>query len=366
MRWLDENPVDLYKYFETIGNNCEFGIVQRKAGFDPLGLFRNVGFLNVEQIIGAIVANLDGMFDDGNYSYDSRPGWSDYSLVCHRFGFVFHSAVPISIERGTAEWHQQIRRNLGSFRFLKEKFRDDLVSGEKILIYRSKQTASMALVRELHAAIRSRGPCWLLYIMEAPDRPFGWVDLIDDDLLVGGIAQLSNENPPRIDFPAWEAIARTALAIRFGAGGIPPSWRSPGADTRGTNEPPPPRAGLDVLSHRLIGEAAVQKPVFHYLVDGAEPGDTYLALAWIYISRDFKGRDVGLAILGCESLRFCKVDLTRREQWQQIWVMARFPEGHRKFVPCLLVDADAGSLMYTAGWDFGRFESASLPSPSKA
>jgi len=72
MRWLDEKPVELYKNFETIGNNCEFGIVQRKAGFDPLGLFRNVGFLNVEQIIGAIVANLDGMFDDGNYSWALR------------------------------------------------------------------------------------------------------------------------------------------------------------------------------------------------------------------------------------------------------------------------------------------------------
>jgi hypothetical protein len=39
------------KALEGIGNNCEFGIVQRYFGYDPPGLFRNVGFYSVKIII---------------------------------------------------------------------------------------------------------------------------------------------------------------------------------------------------------------------------------------------------------------------------------------------------------------------------
>lgn len=363
MSWLDAPPPELYRHFETIGNNCEFGIVQRKVGFDPLGLFRNVGFLNVGQIIRAIATNLDGMFEEGNYSYESRPGWSDYALICHQFGFVFHSAVPREVPFGTAEWERHIGRNIAAFSFLKQKLQEDLVSGEKILVYRSKQTVPSPLVRDLHAAIRSRGPCWLLNVMEDPQKPFGWAEMVDDGLLLAAVAQLSNENPPRIDFAAWEAIARRVLAIRFGAPGSPPSWRSPGADTQPTRDVSPPQPGLCVLSHRFERSVSVRQPAFHYLVAGAEAGALYIALAWIYLPREFRGRDVGMAIFGCASERFAKPDLFVREKWQQAWVIARFAGGHAQFVPCLLVEADPGSVIYSAGWDFGRFSSAAQRAP---
>jgi hypothetical protein len=357
MKWLKEQSSDLYQRFEGIGNNCEFGILQRKAGFDPPGLFRNVGFLNVEQIIHAIVTNLDGMFEGGNFFYELRAGWPDHTLICKRFGFSFHSGIPAATATGTPEWDRQTQKNLAAFRFLKEKFRADLVSGDKILVYRSKQAVPIGRVRELFAAIRSRGPCSLLYVVEDAGKPSGWVDLIEDGLLMGAVPCLSNENPPRIDFAAWEAIARTALTNRFGAEGLPPAWRSPGADTRGVSDRPPPRPELDVLAHRLTRDATAGTPVFHYLIEGAAGGANYLALAWIYLSRDFRGRDAGIAMLGCSSLRFGKADLTRLERWQQVWVVAHVPVGHRTLVPSLLLDAEAGSLIYTAGWDFGRFES---------
>ena len=356
MAFQPQQESGLFQLFESLGNNCEFGIVQRRAGYDPPGLFRNVGFLSVEQIIFAISSDFASMFDDGTYSYDIRPGWPDYTLTCHRFGFTFHSGLPVSIIKGTPEWDREAGKNLAAFRFLKRKLREDFTTGEKIFVYRSKQAVPLDRVRELHSAIRSHGFGWLLYVHESTEKPSGWVSLIDDRLLIGTMARVSNENPPQIDFAAWDAIARKALRVRYGAGGLPPDWRSPGADTAETLAVPPPVPGLVVLSHRLTIDASSGNPVFHYVIKGVKPDMTHLAVVWVYLGNDFRGSDVGLAIWGRASLRFAKANLAERG-WQQMWVIARSATDDPLLIPSLVVEAEAGSVLYTAGWDFGRYES---------
>ena len=71
--------IEVLSRFESLGNNCEFGIVQRSAGYDPPGLFRNVGFLDVEQIISAVSHNLEGMFEPGRYELTAPEGWLDWA-----------------------------------------------------------------------------------------------------------------------------------------------------------------------------------------------------------------------------------------------------------------------------------------------
>jgi hypothetical protein len=211
----DNIPVgELYMPFEGLGNNCEFGIVQRLAGYDPPGLFRNVGYLRADAMISLIENNLAGMFDEGAYKFVKPDGWPDYRLDCLRYGFFFHTAIPATLEQDSAAWQRKAKDAVASFRFLKRLFQDDLKTGEKTFVFRFIEPLEPRMQRQFLQAIRKHGPGWLLYIRQDPAYPEGFVELAEDGLLIGAIDKLSNENPPQINAKAWEHIARKAIDLR--------------------------------------------------------------------------------------------------------------------------------------------------------
>ncbi len=208
----------LAKCFESLGNNCELGIVQRANGYDTPGLFRNTGFLHIAQIIHALESHFAGMFESGRFDYIIRGGWPDYALHCRQHGFVFHTGIsceqPLSAEI--------CARNVAAFQFMLQKLRRDLDLGEKIFVYRSEQPIPDSEIARLHAAIRAYGPGWLLYVREDRAAPRAGVVLHSPGLLVATVPQLSNSNPPDIDMPAWDRVASMAVGLHESATARPP------------------------------------------------------------------------------------------------------------------------------------------------
>ncbi len=345
-------PLDeIYTKFESLGNNCELGIVQRRSGYDAPGLFRNVGYLNVLQIVKALTVNLDTMFDLGAFSFLHREGWPDWVLHCDRFGFAFHSGIPAHIDRGGLEWERYSGKCIASFLFMKRKFQEDLSNGTKCFVFRSREALEGAEIDRLHLAIGACGPGWLLYVREDDLIPAGSVRLIRDRLLVASVARLSNENPPQIEFLSWEKIARKALAIRYGGRGFPGMWQSPNAETNLVLDVPPPSEGLDVLEHSILPHADGE-PVFNYHRSDAHPDGTYTATCWVLVPDEFDAKSIGLAMLGYRSLRFKEIDLQRRGIWQRIWATTRIPSDRRGLAPSLIANGtSSGKKIYTAGWE---------------
>ncbi len=208
---------ELYVPFESLGNNCEFGIVQRLTGYDPPGLFRNVGFLNVDAIVITIERNLEGMFDEGLYNFVLPNGWPDWRLDCMRYGFGFHTSISAKVERDSDEWRKKAKDTIAAFRFLKRLFQDELRSGERTFVFRFISPLPPETIQRFLRAIRKHGPGWLLYIKEDANFPEGSVEYIEDGLLIGAIDRLSNENPPQINAQAWENIARRVIELRQNA-----------------------------------------------------------------------------------------------------------------------------------------------------
>ncbi|EGY01072.1 tetratricopeptide TPR_2 [Nitrospirillum viridazoti Y2] len=219
-----------FSLFESIGNNCEFGIFQRNLGFDPPGLFRNVGYLSPQQIIRCIANGLDKMFDAGTYKYVLPEGWSDWRLDCHIYGLGFHSRIPKEVEEGSDEWKKLTKTNIAQFKFLKNKFLDDLEDGEKIFVYRFKGFWDDSVAIDLLNAIRQHGTGKLLYVYENPLEKAPTFQIKSDGLLQASIHRLSNENPPQIDFDAWLKICRTALTVIKGIPSSEISSSSPEED----------------------------------------------------------------------------------------------------------------------------------------
>lgn len=362
MKWLDRDITDIYSRFEGLGNNCEFGIVQRKSGLDPLGLFRNAGFLGIDQITAAISTGFAGLFEEGMFSYHQRDGWPQYGLACRVYGFVFHTGIPANVPFPSAEWDRRSTKDIAAFRFLKRKLLEDLAAGEKTFVYRSKQGITGSKARALQAAIASHGPGWLVCVSEDETQPSGVTELVEPGLIRASVRRLSNENPPVIEFEAWEAIARQSLALRFGDVLLPAGWRSPGADTRLSLDPAPPVDGAPVLEHRFTDDTSYGRPPFLYLVEDVAPGYAYMAAAWVYIPGNAKVSDLGIAFLGQQSLRFSKARIDFRDQWQHVFVLCRLDGERGVGVPSLSVKAESGSCVYTCGWEFGRFISLTTQS----
>lgn len=356
MRWLERPASDLYLRFEGLGNNCEFGIVQRKADVDPPGLFRNVGFLSIRQIIDAIASGLAGLFDEGMFAYTRRPGWPDYATECRVYGFTFHTGIPVDIAFGSREWEAEAARKTVQFRFLKRKLLGDLESGDKLFVYRSDLPVADHEMRSLQAAIGEHGPGWLLFVAQDPSRPGARVEMAGERLIRAWMPRLSRENPPVIDLQAWDDIARQSLALRFGDRGVPCGWRAAGTDTRLAQVAGPFGSASCVVEHRLLENAVPQRPAFHYALSDQDAGAPYLASAWVNVPAPAAVRDLGLAFHGRRSLRFAKADLHVRDRWQHLFVICGLEE-RGPLIPGLAVDADAGALIYSAGWEFGRLQS---------
>ncbi len=306
----------LMRCFESLGNNCEFGIVQRAAGYDPPGLFRNVGFNLTEQMVHAIETGLDGMFEAGAYTLVKPDGWPDYRLDCLRHGFQFHTGV------NQSEPPEKAAASVGVFRTMKRFFLSDLQEGRKIYVYRhaDHQEVALPLIEALLRALRRHGPNRLLAVAQDtdPDARFAYVRQVRDDLMMAGTPRLSAENPPYVNFAAWEKLLRQAVDMRATGG------------------------AASTTVHR--GPCDDQTPLFALQWDSLQPGTEVTVEAEINIPADSGGTRANLVAWGYESRNPRMFDAERLDVWQPVAVSAIVPDGGSIAVPALLGGTGDGQM----------------------
>jgi tetratricopeptide (TPR) repeat protein len=199
------SPSALMLTFESIGERCDFGSVQRHFGADPLGLLR-FAWSHLDPLIAALEDRFDavGTVDDTGFELFR----DETILLMKKYGLIFHTFVE-GVHREPQDkreaFYQQQRRRLT---FLKNKMIDDLEEHQKIYVYSTDDYASDAQVSRLFAALRRYGPNSLLYVRPArDDRPVGTVEVLEDGLYAGYFAGLTNfmagNQPP---FELWHQL----------------------------------------------------------------------------------------------------------------------------------------------------------------
>ena len=196
---------DLMLSFESLGERCDFGAVQRYFGVEPLGLFR-FAWIRVECLVAALNDRLEaiGSVEDTAFSL-----YGDETILrMKKYDIIFHTFVE-GVTKFTPEkqevFYQQQRRRL---QFLKDKLIRDLEDAEKIWVYGTADFASDEEMTRLSKALRAYGPNLLLYVRpERPDRPAGTVEWLGDGLYAGyfsGMADfLGGGQPP---FDDWREL----------------------------------------------------------------------------------------------------------------------------------------------------------------
>ena len=211
----DEDIRRLLLGFESIGQDCEFGLVQRRYGAEPLGLFR-WNSTNTALLTQASDAGFEGI---GEPEHTVMALWDDYEyhLKDRRWGFACHTFR----SRHEAEFDPLYATMCKRIAFLRRKLLSDLASGDKILVHKTFDV-DIEAVRALAASLRRHGPVRLLWVRTRamlPDdgvqRRIGTVETIEPGLYASDVSAFGNRvgAPWHIAFEDWVAVCRAAAAI---------------------------------------------------------------------------------------------------------------------------------------------------------
>jgi hypothetical protein len=122
---------DLMMNFEGLGDNCEFGLVQRQYGAEPMGLLRWSSGIKPEQLIGALACKFDGVGHPDNTFVRLHPVAKEYFAGDNRF-FQMHTFIKQN-EHEESVLYSKICRRMA---YLKAKLVTDLNEGSKIFVYK--------------------------------------------------------------------------------------------------------------------------------------------------------------------------------------------------------------------------------------
>jgi hypothetical protein len=196
---------DLVLAFESLGDNCELGILQRKVGVEPLGLLRFAG-APLRDLIRALNNRFAGIADPDRIRIEAENG--EYMVKLAACNFTRHADVKIG-EMAPEDVHTQQCRVIG---FLANKLIEDLENPSKILVFRQNEPLSAGDLVDLRIALSAYGPYTLLWVQEAcTGHPPGSVGVVDERMMVGFVRRLADRNNvPGLDVASWLQMLRAA------------------------------------------------------------------------------------------------------------------------------------------------------------
>ena len=179
----DLAPMDhIMSMFQSLGQNCDFGLLQRYARVEPLGLLRFTGN-SLNQLLTALDDGFSGVGDPANLRVvlAGEAPKREFMVVERQVG-GYHTFI---LEGEMTEDEMRVRQ-ARYLTFLRRKFLEDLRSGEKIWVWRETTPSSPERIAHLVDRLRRFGPNRLLWITVDDDTArHGRIESISPHLIRG-------------------------------------------------------------------------------------------------------------------------------------------------------------------------------------
>ena len=177
----------LLQEFESLGSDCEVGLLQRQFNVEPLGLLRWGGPV-MEQLIAALRARFEGLGAPGTLRLENKR--SEYLMHDDVYGMLMHTFIPVDPAQ-----EDKILKQLGRrMTFLKRILFDMLAGGTRILVFKDVLGSDRSRIMALHEELRRIGPATLLVVQAARGGcRAADVERLTDGLFLGFVSAFGNK-----------------------------------------------------------------------------------------------------------------------------------------------------------------------------
>ncbi len=196
----------LFMSFESLGHSCEFGLVQRYFGAEPVGLLRWSG-IDPDELLAALIERFAGVGDPA----ETQVIVSDdtYMTMHARYYMQSHTFIFTHEVEQSVVFDQQCRR-LG---FLRRKLLSELTAGRKVFVYAHAEQLTDPMIKALDAAIRAYNDEVTTLFVRLGDEhvPPGEIRSVSDRCFLGGLTHFETGSPAHDE---WLSICRAVATAR--------------------------------------------------------------------------------------------------------------------------------------------------------
>lgn len=210
----------LMSKFESIGDNCEFGFIQRFHFHEEGGLLR-WALLDID----ALLMGLQNRFE-GVYAFENLVPTGGGTMVFDQLTKIaFHTHMTATEQAGTWVFdHDEVERRaihqdeLRKIEYLRSKFWNTLAAGKKVVVFKNNNAIPTELALRLHTEIQRFGSCPLLYVdPQQPGERAGTVTCVAEGLYRGVIDWFAPYDKANETSQAcWEEICQNTLILHTG------------------------------------------------------------------------------------------------------------------------------------------------------
>ena len=197
----------LSERFESIGQGCQFGLIQRQCGAEPLGLLRFVDTVT-SKLVEGLVSRFTGV--DNAAALDLEPtDDAQPRLRCRQtlYGLTYDTGFPAADSHSALVRHRQAQR-LG---FLRRKFFEDVASAKKIFVLTRGDCLTYPEAFAVYCALRLHGPATLLWTVFGNQAEAGQVNKLARGFLRGELGDVDENGYGSLD--AWLSIMANSVLI---------------------------------------------------------------------------------------------------------------------------------------------------------
>jgi hypothetical protein len=175
--------------FESLGDNCEFGLVQRRCGAEPVSLLHFSNFA-LPNLIRGLRSRFQGIGAIENLEY-SLTAAREYVIRDKAFSLTRHTGQ----REGAVKEENLLEQHARQLKFLARKLVGDLTRGTKILVCKRNVPITDQEILPLHTALNEYGPNTLFWVVQADkSHCAGSVECLMPGLVKGYIDRFAPSN----------------------------------------------------------------------------------------------------------------------------------------------------------------------------
>ncbi len=193
--------------FESLGDNCEFGLVQRRMGAEPLGLLR-FSYIELPLLLRGLRTGFEGLGDADTVVVTIEGPDREFVVRESVYGMTYHT-FQYEPQLGLDAVRQQQAARLN---FLKRKLMEDVDACEKIFVLKRSPALRPEEVLPIYAVLNERARNWLLWVVPSDaGHPPGSVEILLPGLMRGYMDGFAPpENAHLLSLEKWTSVCEAA------------------------------------------------------------------------------------------------------------------------------------------------------------